>query len=156
MILKPHFAPSAFIKNIFSENAFDDLCKSGRDFEVRVVASIGDERRGKAGSADAGGYRGVLLIKDAGNVEHRNAAVGQVGKDAKRNRFGSLMVSTPGFQRAGQRLCIAGGALGSDGGVRFRGKRTLAGEQRQRLPPVHEGRNTLIAKPLSPGAIALG
>ncbi len=84
---------------------------------MRVVASIGDELCGKAGSADAGGYRGVLLIKDAGNVEHRNAAVGQVGKDAKRNRFGSLMVSTPSFQRAGQRLCIAGGALGSDGGV---------------------------------------
>ena len=123
---------------------------------MRVVASIGDELCGKAGSADAGGYRGVLLIKDAGNVEHRNAAVGQVGKDAKRNRFGSLMVSTPGFQRAGQRLCIAGGALGPDGGVRFRGKRTLAGEQRQRFPPVHEGRNALIAKPLSPGAIALG
>lgn len=67
---------------------------------MRVVASIGDELCGKAGSADAGGYRGVLLIKDAGNVEHRNAAVGQVGKDAKRNRFGSLMVSTPSFQRA--------------------------------------------------------
>ena len=60
---------------------------------MRVVASIGDELCGKAGSADAGGYRGVLLIKNAGNVEHRNAAVGQVGKDAKRNRFGSLMVS---------------------------------------------------------------
>ena len=91
---------------------------------MRVVASIGDELCGKAGSADAGGYRGVLLIKNAGNVEHRNAAVGQVGKDAKRNRFGSLMVSAPGFQRAGQRLCIAGGALGSNGGARFRGKRT--------------------------------
>ena len=91
---------------------------------MRVVASIGDELCGKAGSADAGGYRGVLLIKNAGNVEHRNAAVGQVGKDAKRNRFGSLMVSAPGFQRAGQRLCIAGSALGSNGGARFRGKRS--------------------------------
>ena len=95
-----------------SENAFNDSRKIGRGFEVRVVASIGDELCGKAGSADAGGYRGVLLIKNAGNVEHRNAAVGQVGKDAKRNRFGSLMVSAPGLQRAGQRLCIAGGALG--------------------------------------------
>ena len=32
---------------------------------MRVVASIGDELCGKAGSADAGGYRGVLLIKGA-------------------------------------------------------------------------------------------
>ena len=123
---------------------------------MHVVADIGNEYHRNAGSMGAGGYRGVLLVKGSGNVEHRNAAVGQVGKDAKRNRFGSLMVSAPGFQRAGQRLCIAGGALGSNGGARFRGKRLLAGEQRQRFPPVHEGRNALIAKPLSPGAIALG
>lgn len=86
---------------------------------MHVVAGVGDEHRGKTGSADAGGYRGVLLIKDAGNVEHRNAAVGQVGKDTKRNRFGSLMVSTPGFQGASERPRVPGDTLSANGGVRL-------------------------------------
>ena len=46
----------------------------------------------------AGGYRGVLLVKGSGNVEHRNALLGQVGKDGrKRSRFSGLVVGTPGF-----------------------------------------------------------
>ena len=64
---------------------------------MHVVSDIGNEHRRNADNMGAGGYSGVLLVKSSGHVEHRNAAVGQVGKDAKRNRFGSLMVGTPGF-----------------------------------------------------------
>ena len=50
-----------------------------------------------AGSMGAGGYRGVLLVKGSGNVEHRNALPGQVGDGIKRSRFSGLVVGTPGF-----------------------------------------------------------
>ena len=65
---------------------------------MHVVADIGNEHHRNAGSMGAGGYRGVLLVKGAGNVEHRNALPGQVGKDGrKRSRFSGLVVGTPGF-----------------------------------------------------------
>ena len=59
---------------------------------MHVVADIGNEYHRNAGSMGAGGYRGVLLVKGSGNVEHRNALPGQVGDGRKRSRFSGLVV----------------------------------------------------------------
>ena len=83
------------------------------------MAGVGDEHRGKTGGADAGGYRGVLLVESAGEIEHRNVAVGQFGEDRKRNLFSSLMVGAPGFQGASERPRVPGDTLSANGGVRL-------------------------------------
>lgn len=64
---------------------------------MHVMSDIGNEHRRNADNMGAGGYRGVLLVKDPGNVEHRNALPGQVGDGRKRSRFSGLVVGTPGF-----------------------------------------------------------
>ena len=46
--------------------------------------------------------------------------------------------------------------LGSDGDAHLRRKVALRGEQRQRLPPVHEGSGPLFAKPPGPSGVTLG
>ena len=42
---------------------------------MHVVADIGNEYHRNADSMGAGGYRGVLLVESAGEIEHRDVAV---------------------------------------------------------------------------------
>lgn len=86
---------------------------------MHVVADIGNEYHRNADSMDAGGYRGVLLVESAGEIEHRDVAVGQFGEDRKRNLFSSLMVGAPGFQGASERPRVPGDTLSANGGVRL-------------------------------------
>ena len=106
----------------------------------------------------AGGYSGVLLVKDPGNVEHRNALPGQVGRTAESVAASAAWWWAP--QASSERArssALWALTLGSDGDAHLRRKASRwRGEQRQRLPPVHEGSGPLFAKPPGPSGVTLG